>query len=198
MRDGSVQWPEDKDFSLFFEENTAAELIPIFKEQFDSAKFITIRDRDNKPVGRAVVNGSVKLSTVVTFWVGLGNLLTSRVMWLVWPLIAFGIYLAIKMEPIWGTQNLQPEFVSKFKNFKAGPILSIFNTSSSKTPSANSLSEPERSFELGSSMLFWGKYESSFLTRKSVLASVSAATWQTPDLSACTSAPPNSSKVTSS
>jgi len=149
IRDCSVQWPEDKDFSLFFEENTAAELIPVFKEQFDSAKFITIRDRDNKPVGRAVVNGSVKLSTEVTFWVGLGNLLTSRVMWLVWPLIAFVIYLAIKKEPIWGTQKLRPEFVSKFKNFKAGPILSIFNTSSSKTPSANSLSEPERSFELG-------------------------------------------------
>jgi len=149
IRDGSVQWPEDKDFSLFFEENTAAELIPIFKDQFDSAKFITLRDRDNKPIGRAVVNGSVKLSTEVTFWVGVGNLLTSRVMWLVWPLIALGIYLAIKMNPALGTQDLRSEFVSGLKNFKAAPFLSIFQTSSSKTPSATSPSEPERSFELG-------------------------------------------------
>ncbi len=107
IRDGSVQFPLEKDFSIFFEENTAGELLPIFRDRFDSAEFITIRDRDEKPIGRAVVNGTVELSTSVTFWVGIGDLLTSRVMWLVYPLIALGIYLVFKMKPTWSFQDLR-------------------------------------------------------------------------------------------
>ena len=145
---GTVNWPEHKNFAVFFEENTASELLPIFKNRLNSAEFITLRDRDGKPIGRAIVSGNVELSTSVTFWSGTEKLLTSRVMWLVLPLFAFGIIL-FKMNSTWSFQDMRSGLTDRLERVRAFPFLPVFQRSTSDKISGAVSSEPGNTIELG-------------------------------------------------
>jgi hypothetical protein len=65
---------------------------------FGAGSITTIQDRDQNAIGRAVVQGNVDLSTEVPLSTGLLNLFTSRIMWLIIPLIALEVYLIYKIR----------------------------------------------------------------------------------------------------
>lgn len=149
VQNGTFVWPGASDFAIFVEEYNAAELLPLFKGELNQAEFITLRDRDEKPIGRAIVNGEMKLSTTVSFWRGVGNLLTSRIIWIVLPLIALGLYQLYQIYPNLNLQKLRSE-ISGVKN-KSKKF--AFLPSSTSTPTEIRVGEstegPGRSFELG-------------------------------------------------
>ncbi len=99
--DGSIKWPRERNFAVFYEETAPVLLSQALKDQLNLGSFITFRDQDERAIGRAVVNGKVTLFTAVSLWTGIGRLLTSRVMWLVLPLILLELYLLYKINPQW-------------------------------------------------------------------------------------------------
>ena len=155
VQNGTSVWPGAGDYAIFFEEYNAAELLPLFKSEINQAEFITLRDRDGKPIGRAIVSGEVKISTTVSFWRGVGNLLTSRILWIVLPLFALGLYQLYQIYPDLNLQKLRSWISGALNKSKKLPYL----PSSKSTPSEISVGEstegPGRSFELGF-FIRWG------------------------------------------
>jgi len=153
---GKVQWPLAQNYSIFIEEPQAETLAPIILRELGQAKFKTFTDRDGNPVGRAIVKGSVNLSTSVTFLTGLGNLLISKVMWLIWPLVGLALYLVYKTYPglrfrtlragtIKGTEKLKDRtFFPKLQKSSTRDAESYQILSAEAVPP-----EPANSFELG-------------------------------------------------
>jgi 4-amino-4-deoxy-L-arabinose transferase-like glycosyltransferase len=101
----NVEWPQNKDFAIFIEEFQAELLLPKFAETFGSGSITTILDRDRRAIGRVVVQGNVDLATEVSLFTGLKNLFTSRIMWLILPLVALELFLIYRMR---SELNLQP------------------------------------------------------------------------------------------
>lgn len=112
---GAAPWAGSSQYAIFYEETLVGDLLPYFKDQLDSADYITFRDQDERPIGRAVVMGDVQLSTAASFWVGLGRTLTSRVMWLAVPLLSLGIFLLFKANPGWSLGSLGPALLGSWK-----------------------------------------------------------------------------------
>jgi hypothetical protein len=146
---GSAVWPEDQNFSIFYEESSVERLLPIFETEFKPNDFVTFRDRDRNPVGRAIVQGDVDLSTEVPFLAGAGNLLSSRVMGLVIPLLLLELYLLFKMKPGLSLQQVQAGVQNGLRKVQGkirGPKLA--DTSPSKTAPRTS-PRSSNTFEVG-------------------------------------------------
>ncbi|RLD08764.1 MAG: hypothetical protein DRI65_01335 [Chloroflexota bacterium] len=149
VRNGTSVWPEGSDFAIFFEEYNAAELLPLFKRELNLAEFITLRDRDERPIGRAIVNGEVILSTTVSFWRGVGNLLTSRILWIVLPLFALGFYQLYQISPDLNLQKLKPGITAGLIKMRNYPFLVSSKSMPSGIPTGETTEELSRSFEFG-------------------------------------------------
>lgn len=96
---GAVSWPEGKDMSIFVEEPLADTLVPAVNKQFPGVEWIVFRNRAGKPIGRAAIKGSVHFESNVALGTGLSALFTSRVMWIVGPLMALGLYCLLPYFP---------------------------------------------------------------------------------------------------
>jgi hypothetical protein len=149
VQNGASVWPEGSNYAIFFEEYNAAELLPLFKRELNQADFITLRDRDENPIGRAIVNGEVILSTAVSFWRGAGNLLTSRTLWIILPLIALGYYQLYQIYPDLTPQKMGSWISAGLNKSKKSPFLPSSLSTPSGKPPETTLDEPGRSFELG-------------------------------------------------
>lgn len=153
---GAVKWPTGENFSIFIEEPNAEVLVPLIVEQLDQVNLETFRNRDGNPIGRAIVGGTVNLSTSVPFLTGLGNLLLSKVMWLIWPLVGLELYLVYKMYPELRLRYLRAGTIKGKERLKETPFFSKLRKSS--IPDAESYQkiktegvplEPTNAFELG-------------------------------------------------
>ncbi len=146
---GSVAWPESGDYAIFIEEYHAAYLLPLFQRELTSSEFITLRDSDERPIGRIIVNGQVQLSDTVPFWKGVGNLVTSRTMWIVLPLAAVGFYHLSQTSPDLNLKKLRSGYSAGMNRIRAIPFI----RSSKPIPSDLQEGEPPdragRKFEIG-------------------------------------------------
>ena len=148
--EGSINWPRERNFAVFYDE-FAPELLPqALKDQLSLGSFITFRDQDERPIGRAVVNGQVTLFTAVGLWAGIGKLLTSRVMWLVLPLIILEFYLMYKIDPEWWKfQERRSELAESLTWLKSLPFLPAARDSAAPVQAQAGPPEPGRFIELG-------------------------------------------------
>lgn len=148
--DGSINWPRERNFAVFYEE-FAPELLPqALKDQLSLGSFVTFRDQDERPIGRAVVNGEVALFTAVSLWAGIGRLLSSRVMWLVLPLIFLEFYTLFKIDPEWWRfQKQRSKVAESLAGLKRLPFLPAVRASAAPEQAQAALDESGRFFELG-------------------------------------------------
>lgn len=149
VQNGSAAWPDKGNFAIFFEEYNAAELLPVFKREISQADFISLRDRDDHPIGRIIVKGDVDLTTSVPLWSGVGRLLTSRILWIVLPLIGLGIYHYYQIEPGRNVQEWRAGVSAYLNKVRKLPSLSPSKSTSSGKAAEGALQEPGRSIELG-------------------------------------------------
>ncbi len=103
---GNINWPSDKNLSIFIEQPRAEIIVPVILEQLDQVKLETFTNRDGNPIGKAIVRGTVHFSSSVPFLTGLQTLLKSKVMWLIWPLVGLELYLLYRMLPEMRRWNL--------------------------------------------------------------------------------------------
>ena len=153
---GAVKWPSVDNFSIFIEEPNAEILVPLILEQLDQVNVEIFRNRDGNPIGRAIVGGTVNLSTSVPFLTGLGNLLLSKVMWIIWPLVGLELYLVYKMYPELRLRNLRAGTIKGKEKLKDIHFLPKLHTSSipdaepyQKIQTGSVPQEPTNTFELG-------------------------------------------------
>lgn len=149
---GAVDWPTDENLSIFVEESQADVLVPLLQEQVDRVELRTFTNRNGTPIGRALVRGTVNFTSAPTLQSGLGDLFTSRVMWIIWPLVGFELYLLYRMFPRLHLQNLRRKPTGKKEG--APDISAVIETQKPSPQVAVSKSKqeisPERStFELG-------------------------------------------------
>jgi 4-amino-4-deoxy-L-arabinose transferase-like glycosyltransferase len=152
----NVSWPSGKDFSIFIEEAHAEALVPLILKEFDQANLETIRNRDGNPIGRAIVQGSVILDTTVPLFAGLGSLFTSRVLWVILPLVLLELFLLYKMYPEMRFRNFQAGVISWKEKLTDMPFIPSLGKSSLQDSGAQQISEPEgepaepgNAFEIG-------------------------------------------------
>ena len=155
VQNGTAAWPGGSDFAIFIEEYNTADLLPFFKDELESAEFITLRDRDKRPIGRIIVNGEVKLSTTVSFWAGLGNLLTSRTLWIILPLTAVGLYQLYQTSPDSSLQKLKSSYSAGMNKIRDFPVFRSFKRTKPGRQAGETTGKPVRSIELGFFM-GWG------------------------------------------
>lgn len=149
VQNGLASWPGGSDFAIFIEEYHTAELLPVFKQQLDSADFITLRDRDDRPVGRVIVNGEMRLTTDVPFWRGLGNLLTSRSVWILLPLAAVGLYQLYQSPPDLSQNKMARAYSDNFNKIKELPFFQSIKGVYSGRQEAEIPGAPSRVIEIG-------------------------------------------------
>jgi hypothetical protein len=154
---GRVSWPADENLAIFLEESQADVLVPLIQTQVDGLEMRTFRNRGGTPIGRALIRGTVHFSTSVPLASGLGNLFTSRVMWVIWPLVGLELYLLYRMFP----QLRLRYMLAKPIRRKERPVgISIVSESQTSSESAAPLRETETPpqqtglFEFGISMRF--------------------------------------------
>jgi 4-amino-4-deoxy-L-arabinose transferase-like glycosyltransferase len=155
VQNGTAVWPGGSDFAIFIEEYHTADLLPLFRRELYSGEFITLRDRDERPIGRIIVNGNVNLSTKETFWGGIGNLLTSRILWIILPLIAVGLYQLYQIYPDLELGKLKSGFSASMDKIGQIPILPLIRRTSSEKQEGEATEKSGRSFEIGF-FLHWG------------------------------------------
>ena len=149
VQNGTAAWPGGSDFAIFFEEHNTADLLPLFRDELDSVEFITLRDRDERPIGRIIVNGDVKLSTTVSFWAGLGNLLTSRTLWIIFPLAAVGLYQLYQTSPDSNLQKLKSSYSAGMNKIRDFPIFRSHKREKLVQQAGETIGKPARSVEFG-------------------------------------------------
>jgi hypothetical protein len=129
---GKVQWPLAQNYSIFIEEPQAETLAPIILRELGQAKYIKFTNRDGNPIGRAIVKGSVTLSSSVPFLTGLASLLKSKVMWLILPLAGLELYLLFNIYPKLGLSNLRKGSI-EVKTWSSGiPLVPLPRKSSNQ------------------------------------------------------------------
>lgn len=120
---GNVNWPSDKNLSIFIEEPQSEIIVPIILEQLDQVKLETFTNRYGNPIGKAIVRGTVHFSSSVPFLTGLQTLLKSKVMWLIWPLVGLELYLIYRMLPELRLWNLQAGSIKGKERSKDFPFV---------------------------------------------------------------------------
>jgi hypothetical protein len=92
---GHVALPSTRDLVVFFEVNQLNVVAAALARQMPSAVLLTFVNRNQVPVGGAMFTGRFVPPTFTPILAGLGDLLTSPVMWLVWPLSLLGVALVL-------------------------------------------------------------------------------------------------------
>ena len=87
---GRAALPSTHDLVVFFEVNQFNVVAAALARQMPSAVLLTFVNRDQVPVGGAMFTGRFVPPSFTPFLSGLSELLTSPVMWLVWPLLLLG------------------------------------------------------------------------------------------------------------
>lgn len=149
--EGRVSWPRDENLAIFFEESRAEDLIPLIQGQINGIELRTFTNRSGTPIGRALVRGTVHFSSSVPLTSGLGNLFTSRVMWIIWPLVGLELYLLYRMFPQLRLQNIRFKPTKRKKRPVDVSIRSESQTSPTTISSTDSEMKPEQTgvFEFG-------------------------------------------------
>ena len=144
LRAGIATWPTVENYAIFFEETSAPEILSKLKGKFEDAEFVTLLNRYDNPIGRAVVQGSMDLDTSVSLWEGVGNLLVSRVMWLVLPLFALYLYIQYRTNSL----SSLPEIWTRTKDYLGVSILPALRKDLREKPEKVDHGQG-RSFEFG-------------------------------------------------
>jgi 4-amino-4-deoxy-L-arabinose transferase-like glycosyltransferase len=153
--DGSAVWPRSNDFAIFIEEYHTAQLLPLLKQELNSADFISIKNREEKPIGSVIIQGKVEIAKTSTFWSGLGNLLTSRTLWVVLPLTAVGLYNHYQSSPNLDLEKLKSGYSTGINRIVRSPIFRSSKREDSGIPEGEPKDDIGRKFEIGF-ILSWG------------------------------------------
>jgi hypothetical protein len=144
-----VEWPDNKDFAIFIEEHEAVVLLPILIETFGSESITTILDRGQNAIGRVVIQGDVDITTAVPLSTGLLNLFTSRIMWLILPLLALEIFLIYRIRSEINLSALGSGYRSVRDILKQAPVKLKLGRARPQAPVKETSPSKTRSIEFG-------------------------------------------------
>jgi 4-amino-4-deoxy-L-arabinose transferase-like glycosyltransferase len=94
IQTGGLNFSPATKIAVFYRPSEENLIAPLLRPVFPDAEELTFFDREQRPIGHAFVQGEIEILPPLSVWGGIWGVVTSPVIWLLFPLVLFvGYYL---------------------------------------------------------------------------------------------------------